>query len=260
MNNKSSQTSLVILDSKEELPVVKTRCWSKYSGSIKAEKVTSKDWFEWHKGYRRSPARSARLNLVRIQIANCLNACPTGEIRVVSVCAGDGRDLLGVLINHPRTLDVRARLVELDPRLVECGRSSAEAANLSAQVEFFQGDATLSSAYQGIVPADIVLVCGVFGNVSEQQTPKLIQNLPYFCKSGGCVVWTRRCSNPDAARQTTKIRELLGESNFEEVCFAMTPEEKFAVSTSRYLGEILSLPKQQQFFIFSDHISDQILH
>lgn len=217
--------------------------------------MTSKDWFEWHKGYRRSPALNARLSLVRIQVANCLNACPTGEIRVVSVCAGDGRDLLGVLIDHPRTLDVRARLVELDQRLVECGRSAAQAAGLSAQVEFSQSDATLSSAYEGMVPADIVIVCGVFGNLSEEQTPRLVQNLPYLCKSEGYVIWTRSRNNPNAACQTAKIQELLRGADFEEVCFAVTPEEKFAVSTSRYLAKTWALPKDQQFFEFSDNLN-----
>jgi hypothetical protein len=33
---------------------------------------------------------------------------------VISLCAGQGRDLLGVLADHPRREDVRARLVELD--------------------------------------------------------------------------------------------------------------------------------------------------
>ena len=37
-------------------------------------------------------------------------------MRAISVCAGQGTDLLGVLADHPRAGDVRGRLVELDPR------------------------------------------------------------------------------------------------------------------------------------------------
>lgn len=210
------------------------------------------DWFEWHKGYRSSPALKARLGKVRTQITNCLNACPTGEIRVVSVCAGDGRDLLGALMNHSRVQDVKARLVELDERLVECGRSVAEGTDLAEQLEFVQGDAAQSSAYKGMVPADLVLVCGVFGHVSEAETPRLVRNLSFLCNSGGFVIWTRRRNDQDSTRHTSVIRNLLHESAFEEVCFEVTPEGKFAVSTYRYLGEPLALPNDQQLFEFSE--------
>ena len=210
------------------------------------------DWFEWHKGYRRSPALNARLSLVRLQIANCLDACPTGEIRVVSVCAGDGRDLLGVLIDHPRTQDVKARLVELDRRLVECGRAAAQEAGLSEQIEFVNGDATMSSAYEGIAPVDLVIVCGVFGHVREAETPRLVQTLSCLCKSGGSVVWTRRLNDSESTRHAAAIQTLLRESAFEEVCFEVTPQGKSGVSTHRYLGEALALPNNQQLFEFSD--------
>lgn len=210
------------------------------------------DWFEWHKAYRKSSALKARLSLVRKQISNCLNACPSGKIRVVSLCAGDGRDLLGALMNHPRSLDVSARLVELDRRLVECGRSAAEGAGLAEQLEFVQGDATLSSAYEGMVPADLVLACGVFGHVSVTQTAQLIQNLSCLCNSDGFVIWTRRRNDQESTRHTSAIQNLLCESAFEEVCFELTPEGKFGVSTYRYLGEPLALPKEQQLFDFSE--------
>jgi hypothetical protein len=210
------------------------------------------DWFEWHKGYRKSPPLKARLSLVRQQISDCLNACPSGKIRVVSLCAGDGRDLLGALMNHPRTGDVSARLVELEGRLVECGRAAAEGAGLAEQLEFVEGDATLSSAYEGMVPADLVVACGVFGHVSATETVRLIQNLSFLCKSGGFFIWTRRCNDRESNLHTNTIQNLLAESAFEEVCFEVTPEGKFAVSTYRYLGESLPLPNEQHLFDFSE--------
>jgi len=125
------------------------------------------DWTKWHERYDSSPELVARLHLVQTHIAACLEVCPPGPMRVISICAGDGRDLIGVLTTHPRTSHVSARLVELDPRLVERGREAANAAGLASQLEFLQTDATLSSAYVGAAPAHLVLVCGVFGNVGE---------------------------------------------------------------------------------------------
>jgi hypothetical protein len=51
--------------------------------------------------------------------------CTAGEVRLISLCAGQGRDLIGVLTGHPRRDDVRARLVELDERNVVLARQVA---------------------------------------------------------------------------------------------------------------------------------------
>ena len=88
-----------------------------------------------------------------------LDRCPPGPIAIVSICAGDGRDLLGALRDHPRRLDVRARLVKLDPELV--GRGRARAAELGLDgVELRVGDAAETTAYAAAVPVDVVLAWG----------------------------------------------------------------------------------------------------
>jgi hypothetical protein len=89
------------------------------------------DWTKWHERYESFPELVARLQLVQTHIAACLEACPPGPIRVISICAGDGRDLIGALTTYPRTSDVNARLVELDSRLVERGREAVNAAGLA---------------------------------------------------------------------------------------------------------------------------------
>jgi Putative methyltransferase len=116
-----------------------------------------KDWYEWHDLYDTEPVLQQRLKIVQEYIAYSLNASPDGAIRVVSVCAGDGRDLLGTLKNHPRAKDVSARLVELNPQLVERGRATIESLGLTKQIEFINGDATLATNYVGAVLADIAI-------------------------------------------------------------------------------------------------------
>jgi hypothetical protein len=83
-----------------------------------------KDWLEWHDLYNTEPKLQQRLQIVREYISHSLDASPPGIIRIVSACAGDGRDLLGTLFNHPRAKDVHARLVEINPQLVERGKSN----------------------------------------------------------------------------------------------------------------------------------------
>jgi hypothetical protein len=51
-----------------------------------------------------------------MQIRTALDGSPAGPLRVISLRAGQGCDLLEVLAEHPRRDDVPARLVELDER------------------------------------------------------------------------------------------------------------------------------------------------
>jgi hypothetical protein len=209
-----------------------------------------KDWFAWHDNYRTRPRMRQRLQIVCEYISTCLQEFPLGPIRVVSVCAGDSRDLIGTLFDHPRSRDVHARLVELDQRLVECGRTAAESSGLGDQLEFVCGDATLSSVYRGAVPADLVLICGVFGNLpNETERQRLTQSLRFLCKTGGFAIWTRDLFE-DGERRLAIIREFLRESEFEEVSFKMTATGNMGVGTHRYLGQSLPLPEDQQLFIF----------
>ena len=77
-----------------------------------------RDWHAWHDAYDDPGSSLAqRLRVVQARIAATLDAAPPGPLRALSMCAGQGRDLIPVLASHPRGRDVTARLVELDPGL-----------------------------------------------------------------------------------------------------------------------------------------------
>src|SRR5262245_38657099 len=118
------------------------------------------DWREWHRAYDvPSSPLSQRLALVQQCIRDALDDARPGRLQVVSMCAGEGRDLIGALGAHPRRDDVSGRLVELDPELASRAREAAP-----PRTEVLVADAGISDAYEDAVPADIVLMCGVFGN------------------------------------------------------------------------------------------------
>ncbi len=209
-----------------------------------------KDWFEWHDLYNTEAKLQQRLQIVREYISYSLDASPPGIIRVVSVCAGDGRDLLGALENHPRAKDVHARLVELNPQLVERGRATIESLGLAKQIELINGDATISDNYVGAVPADIVIVCGVFGNLADEaELNRLLGNLSFLSKQGAFVLWTRGHSNGIPYSET--VRKFLRSAGFEEVNFKLTATRDMGVGIHRYKGENVAAPKEQQLFAFS---------
>jgi hypothetical protein len=186
------------------------------------------EWVRWHESYEEGGPLALRLGVVQDMIRSALDASAPGPIRVVSMCAGDGRDLLGVLEKHPRCLDVRARLVELDPELATRGRTRA--AEIGLGIEVVNGDASTTNAYAGAVPADIVLVCGVFGNITDDDVQCTIKSLPALCAPGATVIWTRGTFAPDL---TPLVREWFTANGFSELAFVAIPETTAAVGAHR---------------------------
>ena len=178
------------------------------------------DWVDWHRAYA-DPASPLhrRLQLVQAHIRAALDAAPPGPLRAISVCAGQGTDLLPVLADHPRL--VGARLVELDPENAAAARAAAPAG-----VEVVTGDAARLDAYAGAAPADLVLICGVLGRIGERDTANAIRLLPQLTATGGTVVWTRHRRAPD---QTGRVRRLLRRAGFTEVAFDAPAGEVFTV-------------------------------
>ncbi|MGH9006212.1 MAG: SAM-dependent methyltransferase [Acidimicrobiales bacterium] len=207
-------------------------------------------WRAWHEEYDKedSPLR-LRLGLVRRRLGEALDQAPAGPVRLISLCAGQGRDVIGVLPAHRRRGDVSARLVELDPVLAAEGREAAEVAGLG-EVEVVHGDASLTDAYRGAVPADVVLACGVFGNISNEHIRTTVDELPHLCAPGATVIWTRHHKDPDL---TPSIRGWLGECGFEEVCFDTREGYFFSVGTHRFAGPPRPLrPGRRMFWFFGD--------
>jgi hypothetical protein len=179
-----------------------------------------RDWSRWHDAYD-DPASplAIRLALVRAQLSITLALAPPGPIRVVSLCAGQGRDVLGVLPGHPRQGDVTAVLVEYDARNAAAAAERAAAENLSA-VEVREADAGLVSSYADALPADVLLLCGIFGNISDEDIHRTVAASASMCSPGSTVLWTRHRREPDL---TAAVRSWFEEAGFDEVAFYAPP-------------------------------------
>ena len=141
------------------------------------------DWSEWHEAYARPGSGLAdRLTAVRARIHQCLDDTAPGPVRVVSACAGDGRDLLGALSARPDADRVTALLVEYDAELAARARRSAE--GLPARIEVLEADAAQSDVYRESVPADLVLLCGIFGNVRDADVRTTVEASRQLCAPG----------------------------------------------------------------------------
>jgi hypothetical protein len=155
-----------------------------------------------------------------------------------------GHDLIGVLAEHPRRADVTARLVELDEHNALLARRTAEGAGLDG-VEVVVADASMTDAYEGAVPADLVLLCGVFGNISAEDIANTVSHLPRLCAPEATVIWTRHRHTPDL---TPYIRETFERAGFGEVAFEGSPP--FGVGANRLLGPPLPFTSGVRLFEF----------
>jgi hypothetical protein len=209
---------------------------------------TQRDWVAWHQDYDDpSSPLSRRLELVQRHLRAELDHAPTGGIRLISLCAGQGRDVIGVLARHPRRDDVRARLIELDERNVAVARQAAQAAGLDG-VEVLQADAGTTDACAGAVPARIVMVCGIFGNITAGDIQVTVAALPSLCAPGALVLWTRHRGRPDL---TPTIRSWFGEAGFREEAFDVSHDGFMAVGAHRLTGDPAALVPGLRLFTFA---------
>jgi hypothetical protein len=217
--------------------------WTAYRPSM-----VSTDWSAWHDAYSRPGSGLAdRLTAVRGQIVRMLDATSPHPVRVVSACAGDGRDLLGVLAGRPDAGRVSAVLVENDAALVARANEAAEES--AARVEVRQGDAGRSDAYVGAAPADLVLLCGIFGNVSDLDVRRTVEAAPQLCAPGAEVIWTRHRAEPDL---TGSIRRWFADVGFEEVAFMTpaAPASPWSVGVHRLAVDPAPLEPGRHWFTF----------
>jgi hypothetical protein len=189
------------------------------------------DWRAWHDDYADpDSALGRRLAVVQAQVRVALDRMAPGSVRAISVCAGQGHDLIGVLAGHPRRADVKARLVELDEHNTQLARYAVEEADLRG-VEVVVADASMTDVYEGAVPADLVLLCGVFGNISAEDIAHTVSQLPRLCAPEATVIWTRHRQPPDL---TSYIRETFARAGFGELAFEDSPP--FGVGVNRLLA------------------------
>lgn len=179
------------------------------------------DWAAWHASYDDpGSVQARRLSVVRRRVGESLDALGGTGRRVLSLCAGDGRDLLPELSSRSLS-DVGVVLVEWDAGLAERARASARAAGLH-RVEVRTADASLWQSFADALPVDLLLLCGIFGNVSERDIRRTVAAVPAMLRTGGIVVWTRgRCEGTDLR---PSVRRWFVQAGLTEVAYDGAPE------------------------------------
>ena len=108
-------------------------------------------------------------------------------------------------------------------------------------------DAGITDVCAGAVPAGIVVVCGIFGNITESDIQATVAALPSLCEPGALVVWTRHRRAPDL---TPAIRSWFREAGFGEEAFDVSRDGFMSVGAHRLTGEPAALIPGQRLFTF----------
>ena len=98
-------------------------------------------------------------------IRSALDSASPGAIRLISLCSGDARDITRALGDHPRRADIVGCVVEFDRHLDSAARMNLSA--IQSSVTARCGDASGPSLVSDMLPADLLLLVGMFGNVSD---------------------------------------------------------------------------------------------
>jgi hypothetical protein len=203
----------------------------------------TRDWVGWHQGYDVAESSLARrLVVVQGYLGDALAAAKR-PVRLLSICAGDGRDVLPVLAGRP---GVRAVLIEISPELSRRARDRG-----LPGVEVMTADAGATATYAGLEPADILLACGVFGNVSDEDMRRTVAALPALTSPGATVIWTRGRGDGDADR-SADVRARFRAEGYHEVAFCAPDDARFRVGVARRpgLGRV-PLPSAARLFTFT---------
>jgi hypothetical protein len=204
------------------------------------------DWTEWHRSYDDpSTSLARRLVVVQRRLVEAAVALQPGLHRVLSLCAGDGRDVIPVLAEARLRPAPQTMLVELDPVLSTAARRRASAAGLES-VEVIEGDAATTGLYARLAPIDLLLLCGIFGNVSDDDIRTTIGAAAALLRDGGRVVWTRGSTDPDLR---PSIRKWFEDAGFDEVSFDGDPEP-FGVGVGQRRPDADAPPLPPRLFTF----------
>lgn len=206
-----------------------------------------RDYERWHRRYDDPGSDlSWRLGVVRGHIRDALDR-RGGPVRILSLCSGDGRDVIGVLAERPAADvgRVRAVLVEVHPAIAGWGRAAAADAGVAGSVEIRTADAGDPAAWADAVPADIVLLVGILGNITPEDLAGLLAAAPALCAPRATLVWTR---GRRAGDRNGEVRARLADAGFAERAYDVLDEDSLpAVGAARYDGPPVPLPTGRLF-------------
>ena len=207
-------------------------------------------WDTWHDAYD-DPGSDLAQRLVAVQrrpSGHAIDEAPPGAVRVISACAGQGHDVIGVLKTHPRASAVQALLVESDDHNVGVARAGIAASGITG-VDVLQADAGFTGPYRDAVPAHVLMLCGISGNVSDGRSPQDREQRVQAVRASRHGLMD---VSPSVSRsQPRRIREWFAEAGFAEFAFDSPGPDRFGLGAVRLAVPPLPYASDLRLFTFA---------
>ena len=106
----------------------------------------------------------------------------------------------------------------------------------------------MTDAYAGDVPAEIVLLVGIFGNISDDDLWRTIETAPALCALGATLLWSR---GRDEGDLNGEVRARFAAAGFTELAYETLDRDGWpALGVVRYDGPPVELQPGQSLFTF----------
>lgn len=202
------------------------------------------DWKQWHDAYDDPESSLARrLRVVRRRVTEVLNLVVSPAPRLLSLCAGDARDVVPVLAARADGRLVDVVLVELDEELASRAANAATTAGLE-RVVVRCGDAGDPAWFTDVVPVHVLMLCGIFGNVEHASVADIARAVPAMVLQGGYVIWTRGAGPPTDHRPA--VRRSFIDAGMPEVAFDGEPD-RYGVGVNQITANRGAMPDGRLF-------------
>ena len=137
-------------------------------------------------------------------------------------------------------------LVEIDDALAEAAQVAAAVDGLG-NVEVRRADAGDPASFRDVLPVDVLMLCGIFGNVEHDRVREIVLRVPRIVQPGGFVIWTRGSDERDDRR--SELRRWFVEAGMPEVSFDGAPE-KFGVGVNQIKDSSFEPVGDERLFTF----------
>jgi SAM-dependent methyltransferase len=208
----------------------------------------SRDWAAWHRDYADPGSElSQRLVVVTDAVRTVVDGAAAGPIRVLSLCCGEARDLTAAARDHERAGDLTGCAVELSGGLAAIAAQNL--ADAGTGIEVRCADAGRSVHWLDVTPVDLLVIAGIFGNITDDDIARIVRSVPALVRPGGHVVWTRHRRGLDI---TPTVRHWFADAGCTEVAFQSPGEGKYGVGVHRFDGSVATATVPEVLFRFTD--------
>jgi len=166
--------------------------------------------------------------------------------QLLSLCAGPGRDVVPVVTPRAASSSISALLIERDEELSRRATEAAASFGLST-VEIRCADAGDPASFSDVLPVDVLLLCGILGNIEHGRVKDVIDVVPHLLAKDGYVIWTRGASEPD---RRPEVRSWFCAAGLAELSFD-GPPETFGVGVNQLVAGVWDTRRQLPSRLFS---------